>query len=312
MKLLVTGGCGYVGTKLTEALLARTPHDVTVLDVMWFGNRLAAHPRLTVQSMDVRQIDEIDLKPFDTIFHLANIANDPSVELNPYASWEVNVLAGMRLIDRAARQGVRQFVYASSASVYGLKSEPKVTEDLELLPLSEYNKTKMVAERVVQSYADQMITTIIRPATVCGWSPRMRLDVVVNMLTMQALTRGSVTVLGGDQTRPNIHIDDLVDLYLFAFERRLAGVFNAGFENLKVMDIARLVTKDVPASIDVKPSNDPRSYSVCSDRLLAAGFTPTRNVSAAVAEMAAAYREGRLTDDPVCYNVRWMREHNFA
>ena len=312
MKLLVTGGCGYVGTKLTEALLARTPHDVTVLDVMWFGNRLAAHPQLTVQSMDVRQIDEIDLAPYDTIFHLANIANDPSVELNPYASWEVNVLAGMRLIDRAARQGVRQFVYASSASVYGLKSEPKVTEDLELLPLSEYNKTKMVAERVVQSYADQMITTIIRPATVCGWSPRMRLDVVVNMLTMQALTRGSVTVLGGDQTRPNIHIDDLVDLYLFAFEKRLAGVFNAGFENLKVMDIARMITTDVPASIDVKPSNDPRSYSVCSDRLLAAGFTPTRNVSAAVAEMAAAYREGRLSDDPVCYNVRWMREHNFA
>ena len=312
MKLLVTGGCGYVGTKLTEALLARTPHDVTVLDVMWFGNRLAAHPRLTVQSMDVRQIDEIDLAPYDTIFHLANIANDPSVELNPYASWEVNVLAGMRLIDRAARQGVRQFIYASSASVYGLKSEPKVTEDLELFPLSEYNKTKMVAERVVQSYADQMITTIIRPATVCGWSPRMRLDVVVNMLTMQALTRGSVTVLGGDQTRPNIHIDDLVDLYLFAFEKRLAGVFNAGFENLKVMDIARMITKDVPASIDVKPSNDPRSYSVCSDRLLAAGFKPTRNVSAAVAEMAAAYREGRLSDDPVCYNVRWMREHNFA
>jgi nucleoside-diphosphate-sugar epimerase len=312
MKLLVTGGCGYVGTKLTEALLARTPHDVTVLDVMWFGNRLAAHPRLTVQSMDVRQIDEIDLAPYDTIFHLANIANDPSVELNPYASWEVNVLAGMRLVDRAVRQGVRQFVYASSASVYGLKSEPKVTEDLELFPLSEYNKTKMVAERVVQSYADQILTTIIRPATVCGWSPRMRLDVVVNMLTMQALTRGSVTVLGGDQTRPNIHIDDLVDLYLFAFEKRLAGVFNAGFENLKVMDIARMITKDVPASIDIKPSNDPRSYSVCSDRLLATGFTPTRTVSAAVAEMAAAYRDGRLTDDPVCYNVRWMREHHFA
>jgi nucleoside-diphosphate-sugar epimerase len=312
VKLLVTGGCGYVGTKLTEALLARTPHDVTALDVMWFGNRLAAHPRLTVQAMDVRKIDEIDLSPYDTIFHLANIANDPSVELNPYASWEVNVLAGMRLVDRAARQGVRQFVYASSASVYGLKSEPNVTEDLELLPLSEYNKTKMVAERVVQSYADQMITTIIRPATVCGWSPRMRLDVVVNMLTMQALTRGSVTVLGGDQTRPNIHIDDLVDIYLFVFEKRIAGVFNAGFENLKVLDIARMITSGVPASIDVKPSNDPRSYAVCSDKLLATGFRPARTVASAVAEMAAAYREGRLTDDPVCYNVRWMREHNFA
>ncbi|HEX7778601.1 MAG TPA: SDR family oxidoreductase [Vicinamibacterales bacterium] len=312
MKLLVTGGCGYVGTKLTEALLARTPHEVTVLDVMWFGNRLAPHPRLTVEAMDVRRIDGVDLAPYDTIFHLANIANDPSVELNPYASWEVNVLAGMRIVDRAARQGVRQFIFASSASVYGLKSEPRVTEDLELFPLSEYNKTKMVAERVVQSYADRLVTTIIRPATVCGYSPRMRLDVVVNMLTMQALSRGSVTVLGGEQTRPNIHIDDLVDLYLFAHERRLAGVYNAGFENLKVMDIARLITRDVPAAIDVKPSNDPRSYSICSDKLLATGFTPTRSVATAVAEMAAAYRDGRLTDDPVCYNVRWMREHNFA
>jgi len=312
VKLLVTGGCGYVGTKLTEALLARTPHHVTALDVMWFGNRLTPHPRLTVQPLDVRKIDDVDLSPYDTVFHLANIANDPSVELNPYASWEVNVLAGMRLVDRAARQGVRQFIYASSASVYGLKMEPRVTEDLDLFPLSEYNKTKMVAERVVLSYADRMVTTIIRPATVCGFSPRMRLDVVVNMLTMQALTRGTVTVLGGDQTRPNIHIDDLVDLYLYAHEHRLAGVYNAGFENLKVMDIARLITRDVKASIDVQPSNDPRSYSVCSDKLLATGFTPTRSVAAAVAEMTAAYRDGRLVDDPVCYNVRWMRQHNFA
>jgi nucleoside-diphosphate-sugar epimerase len=312
MNLLVTGGCGYVGTKLTEALLARTPHHVTALDVMWFGNRLTAHPRLTVQPLDVRRIDDVDLSPYDTIFHLANIANDPSVELNPYASWEVNVLAGMRLVDRAARQGVRQFIYASSASVYGLKSESRVTEDLDLFPLSEYNKTKMVAERVVLSYGDRMVTTIVRPATVCGYSPRMRLDVVVNMLTMQALTRGSVTVLGGDQTRPNIHIDDLVDLYLFAHEHRLAGVYNAGFENLTVMEIARLITRDVPATMDVQPSNDPRSYSVCSDKLLATGFTPTRSVAAAVREMTAAYRDGRLSDDPVCYNVRWMRQHNFA
>src|SRR5438132_3333622 len=241
MHILITGGCGYVGTKLTEAALARTPHHVTVVDAMWFGNHLAPDPRLTVQAMDVRKIDEIDLAPFDTIFHLANIANDPSVELNPYSSWEVNVLAGMRLIDRAARQGVKQFIFASSASVYGLKSEPRVTEDLDLYPLSEYNKTKMVAERVVLSYADAMTTTIIRPATVCGYSPRMRLDLVVNLLTMQALTKGVMTVLGGDQTRPNIHIDDIVDLYLFAFDRRLAGVYNAGFENLAVRDIAALI-----------------------------------------------------------------------
>ena len=169
MNLLITGGCGYVGTKLTQAVLDRTDYGVTVVDTQWFGNFLPQNPRLTVLDRDVRQIDDLDLSPFDTIFHLANIANDPSVDLNPYSSWEVNVLAGMLLVDRAARHGVRQFVFASSSSVYGLKSEPRVTEDLELVPLSEYNKTKMVAERVVMSYADAMTTTIVRPATVCGY-----------------------------------------------------------------------------------------------------------------------------------------------
>ena len=312
MKVLITGGCGYVGTKLTQAMLDRTPHDVTVIDTMWFGNRLAPSPRLTVHELDVRKLDDFDLSGYDTILHLANIANDPSVELNPYASWEVNVLAGMRLIDRAARAGVKQFIFASSASVYGVKSEPRVTEELELFPLSEYNKTKMVAERVVMSYGDDMITTLIRPATVCGFSPRMRLDVVVNMLTMHALKRGVITVLGGDQTRPNIHIDDLVDLYLFAMDRRLAGVFNAGFENLTVREIAEAVTREVPAEIETKPSNDPRSYAVCSDKLLATGFAPKKDVPTAIREMVAAYREGRLVDDPICYNVRWMREHQFG
>jgi nucleoside-diphosphate-sugar epimerase len=312
VRVLVTGGCGYVGTVLTGALLARTPHEVVVLDTMWFGNRVPPHPRLTVLTGDVRRIDEVDLAGYDSIIHLANIANDPSVELNPYASWEVNVLAGMRLIDRAARQGVTQFIYASSASVYGVKSETRVTEELELLPLSEYNKTKMVAERVVLSYADSMVTTIIRPATVCGYSPRMRLDVVVNMLTMQALTKGVVTVLGGDQTRPNIHIDDLVDLYLFALEARLAGVYNAGFENLSVLEIAEAITCQVSAAIEIKPSDDPRSYSQCSDKLLATGFGPKKNVEMAVREIAEASRDGRLKDEPICYNVRWMRQHNFG
>src|SRR5258708_21362488 len=174
-QVLVTGGCGYVGTKLTQALLARGER-VTVLDTMWFSNFLAPHPQLTIITRDMREIDQVDLAPFETVFHLANIANDPSVELNPYASWEVNVLATMRLIDRAARHGVKQFVFASSASVYGLKSEAKVTEDLDLFPLSEYNKTKMVAERVILSYGGSLVTTIIRPATVCGLSPRSRLD----------------------------------------------------------------------------------------------------------------------------------------
>jgi nucleoside-diphosphate-sugar epimerase len=312
MAVLITGGCGYVGTKLTQAMLDRTSQAVTVLDTEWFGNYLPRHPRLTVWQADVRRIDDFDLSPFDTVFHLANIANDPSVDLNPYSSWEVNVLAGMRLADRAARQRVKQFIFASSSSVYGLKSEPKVTEELDLFPLSEYNKTKMVAERVAMSYAGAMTTTIIRPATVCGYSPRMRLDLTVNLLTMQALTKGIITVFGGDQTRPNIHIDDLVDLYLFAFERRLEGLYNAGFENLSVREIANRVVGVVPAEIKVLPSNDPRSYSVCSDRLLETGFRPKRNVAAAIADVVAAYRDGRLKDQPSSHNVTWMKQHNFG
>jgi nucleoside-diphosphate-sugar epimerase len=312
MKILVTGGCGYVGTRLTEVLLARTDHEVTVLDTQWFGNYLLPRPRLAVLALDVRRIDEVDLSPYDTVFHLAGIANDPSAELNPYASWEVNVLATMRLVDRAARQGVRQFVFPSSGAVYGVRSEDRVTEDLDLVPISDYNKTKMVAERVILSYGDSLITTIFRPATVCGYSPRMRLDLTVNLLTMQALTRGMMTVLGGSQVRPNIHIDDLVDLYLFALDRRLAGVYNAAFENLTVLEIATCIAEHVPAVVQMQPSNDPRSYRLCSDRLSATGFAPKKNVAAAIRELAAAYHEGRLRDEPNWHNVTWMKERNLG
>ena len=313
MALLVTGGCGYVGSRLTEALLARTPHDVTVVDTAWFGNYLAPHPRLTVRVADIRALDDMDLSSFDTVFHLAGIANDPSAALNPYASWEVNVLATMRLVDRAARHGVRQFVFPSSGAVYGVRSESRITEDLDLMPISDYNKTKMVAERVILSYNQRLVTTIIRPATVCGMSPRMRLDLTVNLLTMQALTKGAMTVFGGAQVRPNIHIDDLVDLYLFAFERRLQGVFNAAFENLTVLDIAETIARHVPATVTVQADNtDPRSYRLCSDRLCATGFRPKKNIAIAVEELAAAYQAGQLVDRPNWHTVGWMTQHNLG
>lgn len=313
MRLLVTGGCGYVGTALTEALLARTAHDIVVLDTAWFGNYLPEHPRLTVRIGDIRQLDDLDLRGVDTVFHLAGIANDPSAELNPYGSWEVNVLATMRLVDRAARHGVKQFIYPSSGAVYGVRSEPDITEDLDLMPISDYNKTKMVAERVILSYADRLVPTILRPATVCGMSRRMRLDLSVNLLTMQALTKHAITVFGGAQVRPNIHIDDLTDLYLFAMGRRLAGVFNAAFENLTILEIARLVAARVPSEITIKPdSADPRSYRLCSDRLRATGFGPKKNVATAIGELADAYAAGRLTDQPNWHTVGWMKQNNLG
>ena len=196
MNLLVTGGCGYKGSVLIPLLLA-DGHSVTNIDTQWFGNALLEHPQLTNLKLDVRETDQIPMDGIEAVIHLANIANDPAVELNPTLSWEVNVLAGQQLADRAVRAGVKQFLFASSGSVYGVKDEPNVTEDLSLVPISVYNKTKMVAERVFLSYADQMQVHCIRPATVCGLSPRMRLDVSVNMLTYQGLKNGKITVFGG-------------------------------------------------------------------------------------------------------------------
>ena len=184
-EILVTGGCGYVGTPLTESLL-NDGKKVTVLDTQWFGNYLTKHKNLKIIKDDIRNIENIDLKNFEVIIHLANIANDPAVDLNPNLSWEVNVLATQQLIDKAIRsKNIKQFIYASSGSVYGIKSEDSVTEDLSLVPISAYNKTKMVAERVLLSYANDITIHCIRPATVCGWSSRMRLDVSVNMLTFR-------------------------------------------------------------------------------------------------------------------------------
>lgn len=308
MKLFVTGACGYKGTVLVPKLLA-AGHTVTAFDIMWFGNFLAPHPNLTVVKGDVRDSDKLDLRGYDGIIHLSSVANDPCGDLDPKLTWEISCLATMRLADRAVRHGVKHFVYASSGSVYGLKDEENVTEDLELVPLSEYNKTKMVGERVLLSYADQMVVQVIRPATVCGVSARMRLDVAVNLLTMQALAKGEITVLGGDQTRPNIHIEDITDLYLFLLERPdVRGVYNAGFENLSIMEIAERVKRHTNAAINVKPSNDPRSYRVSSAKLLATGFRPKRNVEAAITEICAAYRSGKLKDEAHFYNLGWMKE----
>ena len=307
MKVLVTGACGYKGSVLVPKLLARG-YDVTAFDIMWFGNFLQPHPKLTVVKGDVRNDAEVDLNGVDAIIHLSSVANDPCGDLDPKLTWEISALATMKLADKAVRHGVKQFIYASSASVYGVKSEAQVTEDLSLEPISEYNKTKMVAERVLLSYADKIKVQMVRPATVCGYSPRMRLDVSVNLLTMQALTKGKITVLGGKQTRPNIHMQDITDVYLhFLDNPQLSGIYNAGFENLSIMEIAERVANNVGATIAVKESNDPRSYRVNSDKLLATGFKPKWTVNDAIGEIVEKFRNGALKDEERCYNLNWMQ-----
>ena len=309
MKILVSGGCGYKGSVLVPMLLA-DGHEVLSVDTQWFGNYLPEHPNLTNLQLDIRDTDSIPLEGVEAIIHLANIANDPAVELNPTLSWEVNVLAGQQLADLAVRAGVKQFIFASSGSVYGVKDEPNVTEDLTLVPISVYNKTKMVAERVFLSYQDQMQVHCIRPATVCGVSPRMRLDVSVNMLSYQALKNGRITVFGGDQTRPNIHIQDITNVYrhFLAHPEIESGCYNAGFENISILDIAEQVKSKIDAEIVVSASNDPRSYRQDSSKLLATGFKPSHNVADAISEIADAFQQNALPDGDSCYTVKWMRQ----
>jgi nucleoside-diphosphate-sugar epimerase len=308
MNVFVTGGCGYKGTVLVPKLLERG-YKVQVLDAQWFGNFLPTHPNLTVTKGDVRDIESINLQGVDTVIHLSSVANDPCGDLDPKLTWEISALATMQLADKAVRQSVKQFIFASSGSVYGIKSEDQVTEDLELKPISEYNKTKMVSERVLLSYQDDMIVQVIRPATVCGLSHRMRLDVAVNLLTMQALKKGKITVFGGRQARPNIHIEDITDVYLHFMDYPThTGVFNAGFENITILDIANLITKHIPVEIIVTESNDPRSYRINSDKLLATGFKPKKTVEHAVQEIIESYRSGVLEDEDHFYNLKWMEK----
>lgn len=307
MKILVTGACGYKGTVLVSKLL-RAGYEVIAFDIMWFGNYLNPHDGLRVVKGDVRDTASVPLDDVDAVIHLSSVANDPCGDLDPRLTWEISCLSTMRLADKAVRMGIEHFIYASSGSVYGVKTEQQVTEDLELLPLSEYNKTKMVGERVLLSYAKDMNVQIVRPATVCGLSPRMRLDVAVNLLTMQALTKNEITVLGGDQTRPNIHIDDITDLYLFLLRRpELQGIYNAGFENMSINEIALMIQAQTSAEILRMPSNDPRSYRLNSDKLLATGFSPKKNVDIAIKEICVAYQKGELENKPQFNNLLYMQ-----
>lgn len=311
MKILVLGGCGYIGTTLTNALLG-DEHHVTVVDVMWFGNFLKEHKNLRVIREDVRNVEKIPMQGVDAVIHLANVANDPCSELDPKLSWEVNVLATMRLIECAISNKVKQFIYASSGSVYGVKVELEVTEELSLVPISDYNKTKMISERVLLSYRDKILIQCIRPATVCGYSPRMRLDLSVNMLTIQALANRKIRVLGGSQVRPNIHIKDMVAVYSYLLKMgdKIEGIYNAGFENIPILDIAKKIVTQVPAEIIISESSDPRSYRLCSKKLLATGFKQNYSVDDAIKELVDQFRAGNLKNEDRWYNIKTMKKLN--
>jgi nucleoside-diphosphate-sugar epimerase len=307
-KLFITGGCGYVGSLMIQSFLDK--YIIKNVDTQWFGNKLKEDKNLTNIKSDIRNLsgDFIDKNTY-AVIHLANIANDPSVELDQTLSWEVNVLAAQNLIEKSIKAGVKKFIYASSGSVYGVKTEKKVTEDLDLVPISTYNKTKMVCERLLLSYRDKIDVYIVRPATVCGLSPRMRFDVSVNMLTLQALKNKQITIMGGNQTRPNIHINDMIRVYEHILVNDIdQGIYNAGFENISILDLGNKIKNKVDCEIKIIESNDPRSYRQCSDKLIQTGFEQKFNIDNAIDEISDAFYNKNLIDDDSCNTVKWMKD----
>jgi nucleoside-diphosphate-sugar epimerase len=305
--VLVTGGAGYVGTELVRKLLS-TGYGVQVVDTFWFGDHLGEHPNLEKIKLDIREFDIYkNFKVPDSIIHLASIANDPSVELNPELSWEIGCLGTLKVLDWAVSNSIKKFILASSGSVYGISNEEKVTEDVTLLPISIYNKVKMIQERVALSFADRIKIVILRPATVAGVSGRQRLDLAVNALTFSALSKGKITVFGGDQIRPHVHIKDLIRAYEFFLDNNFSGTFNVGFENISIKELGEILSKITGAPIEITHSNDPRSYRLNSDKLLHLGFTPKYVLSDAIADIITEFNSGNIADDPSHYNVNWLK-----
>ena len=311
--ICILGGCGYIGTVLTKFLLDKKKYKIKVIDTQFFGNYIRPFKNIKIYKKDIRKLNFNDFKNIDVIIHLANIANDPSVEIDKNLSWEVNVLASRSICELAIKSNVKKIIYASSGSVYGIKKEKNVTEDLDLVPLSTYNKTKMIAENIFKSYQDKINICCIRPATVCGLSPRLRLDVSVNMLVYQAFKYGKINVLGGKQIRPNVHINDLVRIFYFFLNKKFSKfvIVNAGFENLSIINLAKKISKLIPAKILIQKSNDPRSYRLDSSKLNRLGFKEKFSVDNAILELYKFFKENKFKKNLRNYNIKTMKKFLF-
>src|SRR3989338_7921068 len=326
--VLVTGGAGYVGSVLIPKLL-RNGYKVKVLDLYIYGENVLDsvkdNPNLTQIKGDIRDTGflEKELLGTDAVIHLACISNDPSYELNPDLGKSINFDAFVSLVDVCKKTSVKRFIYASSSSVYGIKGEEKVTEDLPLEPLTDYSKYKALCEDHLLGLKEPgFVFLILRPATVCGYSPRLRLDLSVNILTNHAVNKGKITVFGGEQKRPNLHIEDMTDLYVKALEypdemidRK---IFNAGYHNMKMKEIAEVVKKVVTREmkrdsleIVTTPTDDNRSYHVSSEKIKKElGFEAKRSVEQAIIDICKAFNAGLIPnsmEDKRYFNIKTMQ-----
>ena len=325
-KLIIFGGGGYCGSVVVPQLIDEG-WDVTAFDTFWYGtDHFPKSPNLHLVQGDVRDLGKVKevLNGMEHVLHLACISNDASFELDENLSTSVNLDSFEPLVIAAKEAGVKRFVFASSSSVYGVSDSPNVTEDHPLVPLTLYNKYKGLCEPLLKKHTDDnFVGVIFRPATVCGYGPRQRLDLSVNILTNHAVNKGKILVFGGDQLRPNLHIQDYADLcklLLKAPTEKIANeTFNCGFQNMSIMDIAKAVKKVVQEEfpekgeipMEVSESNDPRSYHINSDKIYKAlGFKPSHSVEDAVRDLCKAFRDGKLPnsfDDDQYFNVRTMK-----
>ncbi len=322
-RIFITGGAGYVGAVLVPRLLEEG-YAVTVFDLMIYGEEvIQSHPKLTMIKGDVR--DRALLKKtvpgHDAAIHLACISNDPSFELNPDLGKSINLDAFRPLVEISKQSGVKRFIYASSSSVYGIKEESNVHEGMSLEPLTDYSKFKADCEKILAEYQSPDFTTVtIRPATVCGYSPRQRLDVVVNILTNLAYHKREITVFGGKQLRPNIHIQDMVESYLLLLKAPteiIAGeTFNAGYENQSVLELAETVKAVIGDDVKLvcSPTDDNRSYHISSKKIAEKlGFIPQHTIRDAVEGIRKAFEENKLPNslqDERYFNIKRMQSLN--
>jgi|TARA_Y100000310_G_scaffold323064_1_gene382947 nucleoside-diphosphate-sugar epimerase len=317
---LITGGAGYVGAVLVPRLL-KEKYVITVLDLMIYGEDvLSDHPNLNAVKGDIRDQDLLkELLPgHDAVIHLACISNDPSFELNPELGKSINLDAFRPLVEISKNSSVKRFIYASSSSVYGIKEAPNVHEEMTLEPLTDYSRFKADCEKILAEYQSLDFTTVtIRPATVCGYSPRQRLDVIVNILTNLAYSKRAITVFGGDQLRPNIHIQDMVEAYVALItapkEKIAGGIFNAGYENQSVRELAETVKSVVGKDVKLITTltDDNRSYHISSQKIKdELSFEATHTIREAVEDLCVAFDKGMLPNSLVnemYFNIRRMQ-----
>ena len=322
-KIFITGGAGYIGAVLVPRLLIEG-YEVTVFDLMIYGEQvLPKDSRLTTIKGDIRDTDllRMSISGHDVVIHLACISNDPSFELNPTLGRSINLEAFRPLVEISRNAGIRKYVYASSSSVYGVKQEENVDESMTLEPLTDYSRFKADCEQILLEYQSPDFTTVtIRPATVCGYSPRQRLDVVVNILTNLAYHKREITVFGGTQLRPNIHIEDMVETYIAVLRAPIdviAGqIYNAGYENQPVSELAEIVRQEVGTDVKLTmtSTDDNRSYHISSQKIKdQLGFQATFNINKAVKDLLDALEKGWLPnslDNEIYFNIRRMQSLN--